>query len=145
MNLCYKFPILFWNTACLISDSGGEEGSTSYDKIAAAIGKLRKSGIKVGLPNINKSLNKFEPDLENNQILYGLKGMLNISDEFIEQIINNRPYASPKDFLVKNSNTKRNQMISLIKGGTFDELIDRKECMVWYIWETCDKKSKLNL
>ena len=145
MNLCYKFPILFWNTACLISDSGGEEGSTSYDKIAAAIGKLRKSGIKVGLPNINKSLNKFEPDLENNQILYGLKGMLNISDEFIEQIINNRPYVSPKDFLVKNSNTKRNQMISLIKGGTFDDLIDRKECMVWYIWETCDKKSKLNL
>ena len=145
MNLCFKFPILFWNTACLISDSGGEEGSTSYDKIAAAISKFRKEGIQVGLPDINKSLSKFEPDIENNQILYGLKGMLNISDDFIEQIINNRPYVSPKDFLIKNPNTKRNQMISLIKGGTFDHLIDRKECMAWYIWEVCDKKKKLNL
>lgn len=145
MNLCYKYPILFWNTACLISDSGGEDGATSYDKIAAAIGKLRKANIKIGLPDINKSLSKFEPDIENNQILYGLKGMLNIGDEFIEQIIANRPYVSPKDFIIKNSNVKRNQMISLIKGGTFDNLIDRKECMVWYLWETCDKKKKLNL
>jgi len=23
--------------------------------------------------------------------------------------------------------------------------MDRKECMAWYIWETCDKKKKVNL
>ena len=27
MNLAYKFPISFWNCACLISDSGGTEGN----------------------------------------------------------------------------------------------------------------------
>ena len=26
MNLAYRFPIMFWNCACLISDSGGAEG-----------------------------------------------------------------------------------------------------------------------
>ena len=36
-------------------------------------------------------------------------------------------------------------MISLIKGGAFDEMMDRKMAMAWYIWETCDKKAKLNL
>ena len=27
MNLAYRFPIMFWNCACLISDAGGDEGS----------------------------------------------------------------------------------------------------------------------
>ena len=27
MNLAYCFPIIFWNCACLISDSGGNEGA----------------------------------------------------------------------------------------------------------------------
>ena len=25
MNLAFRFPIIFWNCACLISDSGGAE------------------------------------------------------------------------------------------------------------------------
>ena len=36
-------------------------------------------------------------------------------------------------------------MISLIKGGAFDSMEDRKFVMAWYIWETCDKKSRLTL
>ena len=27
MNLAFRFPIMFWNCACLISDAGGDEGS----------------------------------------------------------------------------------------------------------------------
>ena len=27
MNLAFKFPIMFWNCACLISDAGGDEGN----------------------------------------------------------------------------------------------------------------------
>lgn len=46
MNLGYRFPIIFWNTACLITDSGGaDEGiegkNNNYDKIAMAIGKMK--------------------------------------------------------------------------------------------------------
>ena len=31
MNLAYKYPILFWNCACLISDAGGNEENESGD------------------------------------------------------------------------------------------------------------------
>ena len=144
MNLCFRYPILFWNTACLITDSGTEDASTNYDKIAAAIGKMMKAGIKIGLPDINKSSYKFIPDIENNQILFGLKGMLRVGDDLISDIIQNRPYVSIKDFMSKVKANKQS-MVSLIKGGAFDNLMDRKLCMGWYLWETCDKKKRVNL
>lgn len=34
MNLAYKYPIIFWNTACLISDAGGEEDEEEIDEEA---------------------------------------------------------------------------------------------------------------
>ena len=32
MNLAYRFPIMFWNCACLISDAGGNEGDESNEE-----------------------------------------------------------------------------------------------------------------
>lgn len=163
MNLAYKYPIIFWNCACLIVDSGGnndenedeEESeeveeekkktkSADYKKIALAIGKIKQAGVKVELPNINYSQYTFAPDVENNRILFGLKGMLNVGDELVNEIIAKRPYDNPKDFLLKVK-PKKSSMISLIKGGAFDEMMDRKLLMGWYIWETCDKKFRLTL
>ena len=102
------------------------------------------AGIKLSLVDINKSDFGFKPDVENNQILFGMKGLLNVSDETVYDIIANRPYTSPKDFLNKIK-PKKQTMISLIKGGAFDSMMDRKKCMVWYIWETCDKKKNITL
>ena len=182
MNLAHKYPVIFWNCACLITDSGGAEDPDSdepteevvdiyepedfseyeyidapdrktkvkkkrannYDKIASAIGKMMSEGIAIKPPDINKSQYTFYPDVENNQIIFGLRGMLNVGEEIIQQIMNNRPYASIKDF-VDRVNPKKSSMISLIKGGAFDELEDRKFAMAWYVWETCDKKSRLTL
>ena len=70
--------------------------------------------------------------------------MLNVGDDLVAAIIANRPYSSPKDFLQKVKPSKQ-AMISLIKGGAFDDMEDRKFTMAWYIWETCDKKSRLTL
>ena len=179
--LASTFNPIYWNTACLIVNSGALEdnseeeivdifepeaddlangvtfedlpdrsgkirktASTNYGKIAKAIGDIQSSGIKVSLANINRSAFGFVPDVENNQILFGLKGMLNVGDELINTIIANRPYASPKDFLQK-VNPNKQAMISLIKGGAFDEMEDRKFVMAWYVWETCDKKGRLTL
>ena len=118
--------------------------STDYGKIAKAIGDIREAGIKVSLADINKSEFSFIPDVENNQILFGLKGMLNVGDDVVKSIIEKRPYSSPRDFLIK-VNPNKQAMISLIKGGAFDHMMERKLCMAWYIWETCDKKKNLNL
>ena len=150
MNLAYRYPIIFWNTACLITDSGGAEDTdaegknNNYDKIAIAIGKMTTEGVKVVPPNINKSGYTFTPDVENNQILFGLRGLLNVGEDVIYETIKNRPYTSPKDYLYRVK-PKKQAMISLIKAGAFDEMIDRKICMAWYLWETCDKKSRLTL
>ena len=143
-----NFNPIYWNTACLIVNSGATDeeagGQTDYGKIARAIGDITKAGIRVSLANINKSNFGFVPDVENNRILFGLKGMLNVGDDVVAAIIANRPYASPKDFLQKVKPGKQ-AMISLIKGGAFDDMEDRKFVMAWYLWETCDKKSRITL
>ena len=176
-----NFNPIYWNTACLIVNSGSLEdnseeevvdifapeaqdladgvkfidlpdksakvrktASTDYGKVAKAIGDIQSAGIQVSLANINKSKFGFAPDVENNRILFGLKGMLNVGDDLVARIIANRPYVSPKDFYNKVKPTKQ-AMISLIKGGAFDDMEDRKLVMAWYIWETCDKKSRITL
>ena len=143
-----NFNPIYWNTACLIVNSGATDeeagGQTDYGKIAKAIGDITNAGIKVSLANINKSEFGFAPDVENNRILFGLKGMLNVGDELVANIIANRPYSSPKDFLNKVKPSKQ-AMIALIKGGAFDDMEDRKFVMAWYLWETCDKKSRITL
>ena len=143
-----NFNPIYWNTACLIVNSGATDeeagGQTDYGKIAKAIGDITNAGIKVSLANINKSNFGFAPDVENNQILFGLKGMLNVGDDVVAAIIANRPYKSPKDFLMRVKPSKQ-AMISLIKGGAFDDMEDRKFVMAWYLWETCDKKSRITL
>lgn len=159
LYLATNYNPIYWNTSCLIVNSNSldnneeeeEESfntkknkSTDYDKIAKAIGDIRAAGIKVSLIDINKSGFGFEPDVENNEILFGLKGLLNVGDDIVDVIIKNRPYSSPKDFLQKVKPNKQ-AMISLIKSGAFDKMMDRKFVLVWYIYETCDKKSVINL
>ena len=148
LYLATNFNSIYWNTACLIVMSGAldEEASdsTNYTKIAKAIGSIRSNNIKVSLVDINKSMFGFIPDVENNEILFGLKGLLNVGDDVIQSIIQHRPYVSIKDFYYKVQPGKQ-AMISLIKGGAFDQFMGRREAMVWYLWETCDKKSRLTL
>ena len=148
LYLATHFNQIYWNTACLIVDSGSLEessDSTNYKKIAIAIGKMRKAGIKISLVNVNKSGFGFEPDAENNQVLFGLKAVMGVGDDLVNKIIDNRPYNSVNEFLEK-VNPNRAGMVALIKGGAFDELVpDRIQCMKDYIWETCDKKKRITL
>lgn len=178
--LAINFNPIYWDTACLIVNSGSLEqlpeeeeivniyepedfseyeyedlpdcsgkkkrrrAATNYGKIARAIGDIQSAGIKVSLADINRSAFGFAPDIENNQILFGLKGILNVGDDIVQDIINNRPYVSMKDFLAKVKIGRR-AMVSLIKSGAFDSMEDRKFAMAWYIWQTCDKKNRVTL
>ncbi len=144
MNLAYKYPIIYWNTANLIVDSGGEGSSTDYRKIAQSVNRIRQAGIEVSLVDINRSALDFKPDEEHNRIMYGLKALTNINDDFVKEIENGRPYVSLVDFVTR-INPKKPAMLSLIKGGAFDELVPRQEAMVQYLWLKCDKKKNLTL
>lgn len=195
MNLAYKYPIIFWNCACLISDSGGNESenkeeenisevetfgefsncveefsdededdegndglssedsskgkkkairTANYAKISSAIEKMKMSGIDIAPPDINKSTYTFSPDVENSIIRYGISGIVKIGDDLVKSIIENRPYNSIEDFLLKIKINKP-QMVNLIKAGAFDSFGDRKSLMIEYIESISDTKKRITL
>ena len=126
--------------------------STDYGKMAKALGEIIGAGIKISLVDINKSDYGFKPDVENNQILFGMKALGNVGEPIIEQIKAGRPYSSFKDFLSR-TNINKTAMINLIKGGAFDNLEKswipheevRKLIMAYYLSLTSDPKKKLTL
>ena len=146
--LATQFNPVYWNTACLIVNSGAVDpelaGTTDYGKIAKALGAIQSNGIKIGLPDINKAEFGFAPDAEGNQILFGLKGLLNVGDDVVESILDNRPYENFYDFMTK-VNPNKQAVVSLIKSGAFDKLHDRKKLMIEYLWQNCDKKKRITL
>ena len=166
---------IYWNTACLVVNSGSleeddieffededgdiigsgkKESTTDYAKLATALGEIIEQGIKVSLVDINKSDYSFKPDVDNNQILFGMKALSNVNSPAIEEIKANRPYTSIKDFMNK-CNLKKTAMISLIKGGAFDNLETewaaavnvnpRILVMSYYISKISEPKSRLTL
>ena len=163
---------IYWNTACLIVNSGSleeeenfeededgyivekKEKSTDYSKIAKALGDIINKGIKVSLVDINKSDYSFQPDVDNNEILFGMKALNNIGGPIIEQIKNNRPYMNIADFM-NRCPLNKSAMISLIKSGAFDK-VDKKYAeesnvetrfwtMTYYLSKVCDTKKRLTL
>ena len=146
---------VYWDTACLVVNSGSLENegslkakSADYAKMAKAIGDIRTRGTAVSLININESDYGFKPDATQNQILFGLNAISNISPEVVEKIISGRPYASFKDFLIRCPLTKT-AMLNLIKGGAFDGLDKnfktRVRIMVYYISLISEPKKRLTL
>ena len=165
MFIATNWNPIYWNTACLIVNSASleedteedfetKEKSSDYAKVAKAIGDITSRGIKVSLIDINKSNYSFEPDVENNEILFGMKALNGVGGPIIDQIMAGRPYASFKDFMARCPLNKT-AMISLIKGGAFDKLETewaeeagvhpRILVMAYYLSKVCDPKSKLTL
>lgn len=171
MYIATRWNPIYWNTACLIVNSGSleedeefeedEEGNvtkrergTDYGKVAKAIGDIISNGIKVSLVDINKSSYSFEPDVENNEILFGMKALNNVGGPAIEQILANRPYLGIKDFMTRCPLNK-SAMFSLIKAGAFDKLENelaqtlgvepRIAVMIYYISQVCEAKKRITL
>ena len=143
--LATYFNPVFWNTACLRVDAGlDKESSSNYNKLAKAVGNIIHRGISLSLVDINKSEYMFEPDLENNSILFSMKALANVNGDTIEEIVNNRPYNSLADFQEKVKANKR-IMISLIKSGAFDQFNPREKVMEEYIWTQCAPKKRITL
>jgi DNA polymerase-3 subunit alpha len=155
MNIYNKYHPIYWNTGCLIIDSASDEDndnnkSTDYGKMATAIGNMKQTGITVALPDLNTTDFGFKPDVDNNRILFGLKGIHGIGDEVVQLLLKYRPYSSFNDFyerMVKTSLIKEGQTIQLIKAGCFDELEqkDRKTIMKNFIKIISEPKTSLNM
>ena len=161
LNLVYYYPPIFWNTGVLLVESGAleqdfieleddeddnqensftrKEKTTNYGTIAKAIGNMQYHGVSIVLPDINKADLRFKPDVENDEIIFGLKGIMKINNETSTLIMQNRPFSSLEDFyqrmvLVKRQVTTQTgkvqnkslvsttQTTMLIKAGAFDKI-----------------------
>ncbi|MEG2786446.1 MAG: PHP domain-containing protein [Romboutsia sp.] len=177
LNLIKYYPSIYWNTAVLLVESGAleleevensdihsKEKTTQYGKVAAAISKLQDSNVEISLPDINEANKGFTPNESNNEIMFGLKGVMNINSNMANDIIDNRPYTSMEDFYKKMVLNKRevvdssgkvkqqsivsnSAMISLIKSGAFNNIskINRTELLENYLLMTNPPKSKLDI
>ena len=163
-----KWSPIYWDTAVLVVNSGSleeneidddldleaKEKNSDYAKIAKALGEIIDHGIKVSLVDINKSDYGFKPDVVNNQILFGLKALSGVNAEMIELIKAGRPYISIKDFMARIK-IKKPAMISLIKGGAFDNIAEPLGCvdkekarfynMTYYLYNASEPKQRLTL
>lgn len=173
MNLAYKYPIIYWNCACLSVDSSAINGADFYNlvdddiidtddvdgkkvqnkmdyaKLASALDKFR--GIcKIDLPDINESRLSFTPDVKDNSILYGLKGITRITEPVINEIMMYRPFTSLEDFVNKVTKkiVTKDKIINLIKCGAFNKIEgteNKEEILKKFIWSICDAKTKLTM
>ena len=164
-----KFPLI-WNWAVLQVNTGGMDLDNSktisidYGKIAVGINDLIFKGVSIASPHINKVKFGFIPDEVNNEIVYGLKPLVNIGDNDAHNIINNKPYANLNDAYEKLYNTKievkikddkiQNKrllsikgFISLIKSGAFDliENTSREDIMNSFLTKIEPKRESLNM
>jgi DNA polymerase-3 subunit alpha len=116
----------------------------NYGKVAAAIGKIKSTGVIVTPPDINKSTFTFSPDVESNTIRYGLSGITKVGEELVKTIMGGRPYTSLSDFMSRIKINKP-QMVNLIKSGAFDCFGDRQKIMREYIDAISDVKKRITL
>ncbi len=176
MNLFYFYPNIYWKTACLSVDAGAindedfynlvetgtleliddddkrKQTKVRYGKMATAIIKFRQTG-EVALPDINNSRFGFTPDVENNTVRFGLRGISKIGENVIHDIIINQPYASLDDFvqrMVASDGKKlisKDKVINLIKAGAFNRIEGKstEEILYSFIQSIADTKKRLTL
>lgn len=142
MNLSYHYPSIIWATANLIINSGSDDQnigeSTDYGATAVAIYNLQSQDVKFARPDINTSAFGFIPEIDKNEILYGLKPISGVGDELAQRIIVNRPYASYEDF-IQRVQPKNAELVALIKAGAFIS-VEHTETV-----ETMDKFLRANV
>lgn len=85
---------------------------------------VKSQGFKIIPPDVNKSGIHIQP-LEENIISFGLQDIKGIGEKAVEKIINERPFSSIFDFIIRaRGNGVTSAVINaLIKSGAMDELI----------------------
>lgn len=149
LNLAYRWPITYWNTAVLTVDAGilEDNGTTNYGKVSTAIGAMQKDNITITPPLINQADNRFKPDADNNRIIYGFQAARGLGSKVINEILAKRPYKSFADFLAKvdRSIATDSKIVQLIKAGAFDEFDDKQAIMNEFLNTLLKPVEKLGL
>ncbi|QHJ79094.1 MAG: hypothetical protein [Caudoviricetes sp.] len=147
MNICKRFGLLYWQTACLNVNAktlSDEIQNPDYAKVAKAIGMLKKG--TVIHPDINKSELYFVPDEHKSTILFGLNAINGLGKNEIQAILDLRPFNSMDDFIERMSEcASQAKIITMIKAGLLNELTNqsRRVTMIDYLNKTVKPKSRI--
>jgi DNA polymerase III subunit alpha len=108
---------------------------SSLEKAAVYLAECRNMGIAVQVPDVNRSLSDFAPEIEagedgseQRRILFGLSAVRNVGEGLVAHIVAEReangPFADFYDFCerVDMSVLNKRTIESLIKAGGFDDL-----------------------
>lgn len=118
----------------VINNQRKEDGTVDYEGVMKYVKWCKDNGIKIILPDINKSDMSFVPDRENNTIYFGFSLVKGVSSGAIDKIFSARPYNSIKEclsYLVLNID--KTSSIALCKCGALDSYkVDRKTLLKAY-------------
>ena len=114
--------------------------ATKKDAIKDAYDNCRRFGYNILPPDVNTSFKNFRP-VDGNNIIFGLNEIKGIGEKPIDAIIENRPYKSVIDFIIKTQGEGITKTVvnALVCSGCFDSIIngDRKyyEAVATYFYE----------
>jgi DNA polymerase-3 subunit alpha len=113
------YPAAFLAAYLKIKTSRG--GINREDEINMAKMECRRIGVKIVPPDINRSGAGYEV-LDEETIVMGLAAIKGMGDKAIEQVIENQPFSSFKDFLyrVDARVVNKSKLEALAKAGCFD-------------------------
>ncbi|MFC1950791.1 DNA polymerase III subunit alpha [Chloroflexota bacterium] len=116
-----NYPAQFM--AALFSANMGQS-----DKVASAVAECRRLGLKVELPDVNRSSENFSVGEDGETIYFGLAAIKNVGAAAVRSIVTARQQGGPFDSIVDlccrtdiGSMNKR-MLESMIKAGVFDSL-----------------------
>jgi DNA polymerase-3 subunit alpha len=98
----------------------------NQDKSAVYLNECRQMGIKVQVPDVNRSLSDFSA--KDGEIVFGLSGVRNVGEGLVQLVVDERdrngPFADFHDFCerVDPQVLNKRAVESLIKAGAFDSL-----------------------
>ncbi len=116
------YPVQFMTSLLSIK----AEGSDAKNKTLDNLKEVKRMGIRILQPDINKSLREFYP--EGDGIRYGLLSIADVGTGVVDQIMEVRddggPFKDFNDFVIRNtfkgSKVTRTHYRALIKAGAFD-------------------------
>jgi len=119
--LKYYYPVEFY--ASVLSTQDNEEKTKKYIEIC------ENENIKVIVPDINISEEKFTPNPKDKNIYFGLASIKGAGENVINEILKNRPYNSLNDLFEKLPKKIFNKRVALAmaKSGALDAFEENKD------------------
>ena len=127
MAFLKKYFFKYFETAILNNAIGNEEKTKIY------LSELKRNGILILPPDINKSIEKYE--VTEGGIRCPLAIIKNIGGQITKEILEKRkksPYQDFTDFIIKtySSGINKKVLINLIKAGCFDSLKENEPTLI---------------